>query len=84
MSSLVTVHQLKTWPIYFEEVLLENKTFEIRQNDRKFQVGDLVLLREWDPDTQKYTGRQLTRWISYITSYGQPGDQVVLAIKTHP
>lgn len=42
-------HELKTWPCYFEHVTSGNKTFEIRKNDRGFQSGDTVVLREWDP-----------------------------------
>jgi len=42
-------HNLKTWPSYFNEVLSGEKTFEIRRNDRQFQVGDLLILEEYIP-----------------------------------
>ena len=42
-------HELKTWPQYFSRVADGSKTFEYRVNDRGFQPGDDVLLREWDP-----------------------------------
>ena len=44
------VHQLKTWPEYYKEVVNGNKTFEVRKNDRDFKVGDYLALKEFDPD----------------------------------
>jgi len=42
-------HELKIWPQYYGRVADGSKTFEVRQNDRGFQAGDIVELREWDP-----------------------------------
>ena len=42
-------HSLKTWPSYWLAVKRGDKTFEVRRNDRDFAVGDLLLLRMWDP-----------------------------------
>ena len=36
------LHELKIEDEYFKEVLRENKTFELRKNDRDYQVGDLI------------------------------------------
>lgn len=41
--------KLKCWPEYYQEVKNGNKTFEIRNNDRDYQVGDILLLQEWKP-----------------------------------
>ena len=73
-------HELKTWPEYFGAVLSGEKTFEIRNNDRDFQVGDVLALREWCPDIGKYTGRALDVCVTYITGHEQPDGQVVMAI----
>ena len=55
----MTTHELKTWPGPFEAMWQEQKRFELRPDDRGFQVGDRLWLREWNPDTGEYTGREL-------------------------
>lgn len=45
-------HELKIWPMYYCRVADGSKTFEVRDNDRAFQSGDLVVLKEWDPEPQ--------------------------------
>jgi hypothetical protein len=59
-------HELKCWPIYFSETWDLKKPFEIRKNDRNFKVGDLVLLREYEFQFQKYTNRSILAEIMYI------------------
>lgn len=44
-------HELKIWPMYYERVRNGSKTFEIRENDRGFQSGDTVTLREFNPES---------------------------------
>jgi hypothetical protein len=61
-----TVHDLKTWPEFFNAVEHGAKSFEIRKDDRNFQVGDILCLREWDPATKDYTGRSIRKTIRYI------------------
>ena len=58
-------HELKSWPSFFEPILQGVKTFEIRENDRKFSTGDEIWLREWCTE-KKYSGRSLEARISYI------------------
>jgi ASC-1-like (ASCH) protein len=73
-------HRLKIWPEYFEAVLSGKKTFEIRKNDRDYQVSDVLLLQEYNPKTNEYTGRELLVEVTYITDFGQPDNQVVMSI----
>jgi hypothetical protein len=61
-----SIHSLKTWPKWFAASAAGKKPFEIRKNDRDFRVGDTLVLQEWDPITQKYSGKSLTRKITYI------------------
>jgi len=42
-------HELNICPEYFEQMKNGTKTFEMRFNDRDYQVGDHLLLTEWDP-----------------------------------
>lgn len=62
----VQTHELKTWPDYFEAVLDRSKTFEVRLDDRGFVESDVVRLREWNPDTEEYTGREIQKRVTYI------------------
>lgn len=58
-------HELKTWPEYFEKIWSGHKTFEVRKNDRHFQEGEYVLLREWSV-TEGYSGREVLTTITYV------------------
>lgn len=60
------VHELKTWPEYFQLIASGKKPFELRKNDRGFLTGHELLLREYDKDTNEYTGRILHRKITYV------------------
>lgn len=61
------VHELKCWPVYFDRIHDGTKRFEIRNNDRDFQTGDRIILREWDPGTGQYTDSRVVSFnISYV------------------
>lgn len=60
------IHYLKTWPEFFASLASGEKQFELRNDDRHFEVGDELLLREYDPKTQQYSGRETRRRISYV------------------
>lgn len=62
----VITHTLKIWPEFFEPVVNGWKTFDLRNNDRGFRVGDKLLLREWQPGSASYTGREVTKMVGYI------------------
>jgi hypothetical protein len=48
------IHDLKTDPEVFDAVARNEKTFEIRKDDRGYQVGDALILRR-----TRYTGEQM-------------------------
>ena len=54
----------KILPKDFEAVIRGEKTFEIRKDEDDIQVGDAIILKEWDGE--KYTGRETGRNISYV------------------
>jgi hypothetical protein len=78
----VSAQHLKTWPKYFDAVKRGSKTFEIRKNDRPFLIGQKLVLQEYDPDDEKYTGREIERRISYMTDFEQKPGFVVLGLET--
>ncbi|MDW7673198.1 MAG: DUF3850 domain-containing protein [Bacillota bacterium] len=59
------IHELKTWPEYFQPVVEGRKTFEIRLDDRDFKEGDYLLLKEYYPK-KGYTGREIFVQVAYI------------------
>lgn len=62
-------HQVKSWPHLFEATLRGEKTHDVRRSEeRDYQVGDTLRLQEFDPESQRYTGRELIVRITYITS----------------
>ena len=76
------VHELKTWPVFFDAIRAGRKAFEIRRNDRGYEVGDVLRLREWDTEAGGYTGRELRRTITYVIQgeFGLPADVCVMSL----
>lgn len=56
----------KIWPEYFEKVLPGEKNFELRLADWDCKSGDVLILREWNPETKEYTGRQVEKEVGYV------------------
>lgn len=59
-------HELKILPRYFRDVKRGLKRFELRKNDRDYEVGDYVKLCEYDGES--FTGEFLWVRITYILS----------------
>jgi hypothetical protein len=62
----ITVHDLKIWPQYFQAVREGRKTFELRKWDRDYKEGDRLILREFDPLIEDFTGEAVRAIITYI------------------
>ncbi len=56
----------KTWPNAFQRVLDGEKKFEVRLADFECKQGDILILKEWDPDTKEYTGRVIEKEVGFI------------------
>ena len=69
----MTIHELKTWPEFFEPLRTGDKRCEVRKDDRGFSVGDKLNLREWDQNAQRYTGRVIWMRVTHILRGGQFG-----------
>ncbi|MFS7399016.1 ASCH/PUA domain-containing protein [Carnobacterium maltaromaticum] len=75
------VHELKIGSEFFEAVKDGRKKFEIRKNDRNYQEGDILILKEYDPHTQLFSGEIIKVEITYMTDWEQKDDYVVLGIE---
>ncbi len=79
----MSVHQLKAWPEPFQAIIDGNKRHEIRKADRDYKTGDVLLLREYRPDDDTYTGRLAVVIVKYLTvggSWGLPDGMCVMSI----
>ena len=79
-------HSLKIEKRFIPRILSGQKTFEIRKNDRDYQVGDILRLYEFNPEHKiqwSYEGRvhNLTVEVVYMSSFAQQDGYVVLGIK---
>ena len=88
---LMHVADLKTDPIVFDEVWNDRKLFEIRFDDRKFQVGNLLNLKETKHSGEEmktgapliYTGRRILARVHYVLRgpcYGLAEGWVIMSI----
>lgn len=62
-------HDLKIWPEFYAELIAGRKPFELRKNDRNFEVGDELDLYEYDPKTEQFTGCVAVRTVTYILGH---------------
>jgi hypothetical protein len=84
-------HNVKSWSMFFQDISSGIRTSDIRLNDRRYAVGDTMLLREWNPVKGEYTGRVEIVEITYlqcnksnpcaISNDALRDDYVVLSIK---
>ena len=79
------VHELKTWPSFFHDVVIGQKTFEFRKNDRDFKEGDILFLKEYDPNRSEYLGGEtlviVARIYDSTGKFGIPDGYVIMEIK---
>lgn len=59
------IHEVKTGPGYFRLGLSGDKPFEVRRDDRGYEVGDILREKEWSPHGG-YTGRVHERKITFV------------------
>lgn len=56
----------KILPEYFELVLSGKKKYDLRLGDFDVNAGDTLILREWDKESQSFTGREIERNVLYV------------------
>jgi hypothetical protein len=76
----VRVHRVKSHPEPFQAVWDAKKSYEVRVDDRAYQEGHELVLREWRPDTRAFTGREIRARIVHKTSGGSWGLPCGLAV----
>jgi ribosomal protein S17 len=65
----ITIHmriEKKTWPEQFQALLEGKKKFDLRLDDFNAKPGDVLVFKEFSPETKSYTGRTLEKKISYV------------------
>lgn len=83
-----TRHCLKVHSQFWPALKSGAKPFEVRINDRKFAVGDVCDLREYDPSFG-YRGDAIELEVTYLLRHedfpmGVPVGYVVIGFGTHP
>lgn len=64
------VHELKTVQPFFDMIFYGRKRFELRKNDRDFNFDDILVLREYEPGHDRYTGCKINvRVTSMLQNY---------------
>lgn len=67
------IHEVKTWPEPFQAIIDGLKTFDVRLNDRHYELDDLLCHKEFDPVKGEYTGRTAVTNVKYVQPGGQFG-----------
>jgi len=56
----------KVWPEYFQAILDGKKNYELRLADFNCNPGNVLTLKEWNPATKEYTGREIKKIVTYV------------------
>ena len=65
----MTVIKKKIWKEYFDSIASGKKKFELRLADFEVTQGDVLLLEEWDKDTEEYTGRSIEKMVTLVNKF---------------
>lgn len=77
------IHTIKTVNPYFTLARDGVKGFELRKNDRNFEINDWIISREYSPELDKYSDRVLIGKIIYALQnfVGLEKDYCILQIQ---
>jgi hypothetical protein len=71
---MAQTHTLKCLSDYFFAIRRKEKNFDVRRDDRGYQKGDTLILREWRQELGgHFTRNEEHRKIKYILTGGQFG-----------
>lgn len=73
--------ELKCWTPSFQALRNRTKRFELRKNDRNYQVGKILHQREWNPGTE-YTGEVDDYEVTWILleGFGLPLGYCIMSV----
>ena len=57
----------KAWPGFLDKIQSGEKTYDLRLADFECKPGDVLVLKEWDPKTEQYTGKVLEKKVTYVS-----------------
>lgn len=66
------VHQVKSWVPFFQAIKRGDKLHDLRKDDRGYEVGDQLMLHEYDQVAGRYTGDRLCVDVTFITDRRTP------------
>ncbi len=77
----------KCWTEQWDDIYEGRKTFEYRrEDDVRYEVGDVLRLDKWDPSQRRYLGEETDVVVTSLLrdAFGVPPGYVVLSIKRAP
>ncbi|WP_371923041.1 DUF3850 domain-containing protein [Flavobacterium sp. B183] len=82
MKSFLNESRIKNSSRTLHECNFGIKKVEVRKNDRNFQERDILILNEYNPKTERYTGNQIKRKVDFVVKNvdGLDPEYVVLQI----
>lgn len=72
------VHDLKCWDTYYDAIADGSKPFDVRVNDRRYMVGDILRLRRYDSRAERYTGEEQRAVVTYVYHGDSPSAPLML------
>lgn len=73
----------KVWPEYFQLILNGTKKFELRLADFDIKDGDTLVLEEYDPETNTYSGRKIVKKTKNIIKFNPLRMHSIEEVKKH-
>ncbi len=65
----MAIIEKKCWPELFEKIVKGEKNIEFRLADFALAPGDIILLKEFDPRTNAFTGRETKKACKHVAKF---------------
>lgn len=77
-------HELKILPKWFEDVQANKKNFEIRKNDRNFEVGDYLILKVKLLEQERSRSAEITQYRHDCEKLMEENERLKKALEQQP